>query len=240
MKTVTLRRALSADRWFLACPEELQTALIQLGRSRRLVHGESLFRIGDQDQGLFCVQQGAVLVSNISPDGKVSVLSQVEPVQWFGEVSTLDRGPRPFSAHANGGAEVLCVNSAELEAWLNEHPLHWRYIGILASAKLRVALDVLQESAFLPLEQRLLRRLERIASGYGSRVTPKRRVKVPQEVIAQMLGISRQSANKALKTLEESGLIARNYGMVELLSSPVSPQTPNTPDSPPDPAQAGA
>jgi CRP/FNR family cyclic AMP-dependent transcriptional regulator len=43
---------------------------------------------------------------------------------------------------------------------------------------------------------------------------------VPQEVIAQMMGISRQSANKALKTLEESGLIARNYGMVELLTKP--------------------
>lgn len=220
MKTVTLRRALCADRWFQACPEELQTALIRLGRPQRLAHGEPLFRVGDPDHGLFCVLQGAVLASNINPEGKVSVLSQVEPVQWFGEITTLDRGPRQFSVHANGDAEVHCVDGPGLEEWLNAHPLHWRHIGILASAKLRVAMDVLQEAAFLSLEQRILKRLERIASGYGSRVSPQRHVKVPQEVIAQMMGISRQSANKALKSLEESGLIARNYGMVELLTRP--------------------
>lgn len=220
MKTDISRHTFSADRWFQKCPEDLQTALIQLGRPRRLAHGEPLFLMGDQEYGLCCVLQGAVLTSNINQDGKVSVLSQVEPVLWFGEIAMLDRGPRQFSAHSNGDSEVHCVDGTALEEWLNAHPLHWRYIGILASAKLRVALDVLQESAFLTLEQRILRRLERVASGYGSRMTPNRRVKVPQEVIAQMMGISRQSANKALKTLEESGLIARNYGMVELLHKP--------------------
>jgi CRP/FNR family cyclic AMP-dependent transcriptional regulator len=220
MKTVTLRRALCADHWFQSCPEVLQTALIALGRPKRLSHAEPLFLKGDPGHGLYCVLHGAVLVSNINEEGKVSVLSQVEPVQWFGEIAALDRVPRHFSAHANGDAEVLCVDGPGLEAWLNAHPLHWRHIGILVSAKLRVALDVLQEAAFLPMEQRILRRLERIATGYGSRVTPQRHVKVPQEVIAQMMGISRQSANKALKTLEESGFIARNYGMVELLHKP--------------------
>lgn len=198
----------------------MQDTLIALGRPTRLSHGEPLFLMGDCGRGLYCVLQGSVLVSNINPEGKVSVLSQMEPVQWFGEIATLDQGPRPFCAHANGDAEVFYVNGAELEVWLNAHPLHWRNIGILATSKLRVALDVIQEPAFLPIEQRILRRLERIASGYGSQVTPKRHVKVPQEVIAQMMGISRQSTNKALKTLEESGLIARNYGMVELLAGP--------------------
>lgn len=37
-----------------------------------------------------------------------------------------------------------------------------------------------------------------------------------------MMGVSRQSANKAMKSLEEVGLISRNYGVVELhsMSSP--------------------
>ncbi len=219
MKTVTLLRALNEDRWFRSCPEDLQRALIHLGRTARLRSGESLFRVGDRPSGLYCVLQGALLISNINKEGKVSVLSQVEPVQWFGEIATLDQGPRHFSAHANDEAQVLCVDGASLEAWLNSHPLFWRNIGVLACAKLRVALDALQELAFLPLEQRILRRLEHIASGYGSRVSPRRHVKVPQEVIAQMMGVSRQSANRALRTLEEVGAISRNYGMVELHES---------------------
>lgn len=191
-------------------------ALVSMARPVRLAHGEDLFLQGEPSQGLFCVLDGALLVSNVDRDGKVAVLSQVEPVQWFGEISTLDRGPRHFSAHANGDTKVLCVDGAVLEPWLNAHPLCWRDLGVLASGKLRVALDVIQEQAFLPLEQRVFRRLERIASGYGSRVTPKKRVRIPQEVIAQMLGVSRQSANRALKYLEEVGLIARSYGIVEL------------------------
>lgn len=216
MKNVTLRRALSSDRWYRSCHSELQTALVTLARPVRLAHGEELFLLGEHSQGLFCVLEGALLLSNVNKDGQVAVLSQVEPVQWFGEISTIDRGPRHFSAYANGDTQVLCVDGARLEPWLNAHPLYWRDVSVLACCKLRVALDVIQEPAFFTLEQRILKRLERIASGYGSRVTPGKHVQVPQEVIAQMMGVSRQSANRALKNLEEEGLISRSYGIVEL------------------------
>lgn len=216
MKSSPLHLKLGTDKWYRACPPELQAALVRLSRPIRLSGGQELFQRGEVEGGLYCVLHGALLISNVSQDGRVAVLSQVEPCQWFGEISTLDRGPRPFSAHANGNAEVLSVSGDALVPWLNQHPLCWRDIGILASHKLRVALDAIQEVSFLTLEQRILKRLERVATGYGSRVKPSKRVNVPQEVIAQMMGVSRQSANKALKALEEVGLISRSYGVVEL------------------------
>ncbi|MGS5088875.1 Crp/Fnr family transcriptional regulator [Hydrogenophaga sp. A37] len=216
MKTVTLHRTLSSDRWYRSCPVELQTALMQLSRPVQLTQGEAVFHLGEGGSGLYCVLEGALLVSNVSKEGKVAVLSQVEPCQWFGEIATIDRGPRHFTAHANEDSKVLCVAGETLEPWLNAHPLCWRDIGVLACSKLRVALDALQEVSLLTLDQRILKRLERIASGYGSRTTPKKRVRVPQEVIAQMMGVSRQSVNRALKSLEDAGLISRTYGIVEL------------------------
>ena len=216
MKSSPLHLKLQADRWYRACPAELQAALVRLSRPMRLSDGQELFQRGEGGSGLCCVIGGALLISNVNADGRVAVLSQVEPCQWLGEIATLDRGPRHFSAHAIGNTEVLFVPGDALESWLNQHPLCWRDIGVLACSKLRVALDSIQETVFLSLEQRILKRLERVATGYGSRVTPSRRVKVPQEVIAQMMGVSRQSTNKALKALEEVGLISRSYGMVEL------------------------
>jgi CRP-like cAMP-binding protein len=227
MKSNPLHRKLSTDRWYRACPGELQAALVRLSRPIRLNDGEELFQRGDGDVGLYCVLDGALLISNVNDDGRMAVLSQVEPCQWFGEIATLDQGPRHFSAHANGNTEVLFVPGEALVPWLNLHPLCWRDIGILACSKLRVALDAIQEISFLSLEQRILRRLERIASGYGSRVSPSKRVKVSQEVIAQMMGVSRQSANKAMKTLEELGLISRNYGVVELHNKSHNRQSTN-------------
>lgn len=212
----SLRLRLSADRWYVSCPPELQVALVKLSRLIQLRHGQALFEPDEKGSGLCCVVGGSLLVSNVNEEGKVHVLAQVEPCQWMGEISTLDSGPRAMGAYANGITEVLFVPGEALECWLNQHPQYWRHIGILACQKLRGALDSLQELSFLSLEQRILKRLERVATGYGSRVVPAKRVKVPQEVIAQMMGISRQSANKALKSLEEMGLISRSYGAVEL------------------------
>jgi CRP-like cAMP-binding protein len=225
MRSSALHASLCTDKWYRACPPELQSALFELSRPIRLSHGQELFRRWGDGSGLYCVLSGALLVSNVDEDGRVAVLSQVEPCQWIGEISTLDRGPRHFSAHANGDTEVLFAPGNALETWLNQHPLCWRDIGILASQKLRVALDAIQEITFMSLEQRILRRLEWIATGYGSRVKPSERVRVPQEVIAQMMGVSRQSANKAMKTLEQMGLISRSYGAVVLHDKDLRAQT---------------
>lgn len=221
-----LHLKLQSDRWYRACPAELQSALLSLSRTLRLSNGQELFQRGEGESGLYCVLDGALLINNVDQDGRVAVLSQVEPCQWIGEISTLDRGPRHFSAHATGDTKVLFVPRDVIESWLNQHPLCWRDIGILASQKLRVALDAFQETTFMSLEQRTLRRLEWIATGYGSRVKPSKRVRVPQEVIAQMMGVSRQSANKALKALEEVGLISRSYGTVLLHHKNPVVQTP--------------
>lgn len=43
------------------------------------------------------------------------------------------------------------------------------------------------------------------------------RIAVSQDVIADMLGVTRQSANQELKQLERDGLITLGRGAVELL-----------------------
>lgn len=226
MHQKNLRVALQTDRWYSSCSPELQLALVSLSRVIKLAPDETLFHVGDSGGGMYCVLEGALLVSNVNDEGKVSVLSQVEPCQWFGEISLVDRGIRPFSARAVGPTKILIVPESQLVAWLNEHPLSWREIGVLACAKLRIALDAYQDLALLTLEERILKRLHLVASGYGTRVVPRTHVQVPQDVVAQMMGVSRQSTNRALKSLEEAGLIERRYGQITLKTGcpPPKPQ----------------
>lgn len=76
----------------------------------------------------------------------------------------------------------------------------------------------IEDIAHLPLEGRLAKRLWLVAHGYGGRSgAPRRVLSLPQEQLALMLGVSRQSANKALRALEARGLIALRYGGIELL-----------------------
>jgi CRP-like cAMP-binding protein len=213
-----LRTALASDDWFAACPAPLQDALLQLGHMRPLAHGQSLFSRGGQADGLCCVTAGGLHIGAIQPEGQPAELAFLEPYQWFGEIGLIDGLPRTHDAVAEGDTHVLVVPRDSLVDWLYRHPAHWRDLARLACTKLRVTFAVLEELAVLPLEERLLRRLRLLAQGYGSREVPRRRIRLGQEVFARMMGVSRQSVNKALKALETRGVVRLHYGEIELLA----------------------
>jgi CRP/FNR family transcriptional regulator, cyclic AMP receptor protein len=213
----TLRLALVTDDWFCAAPASLQDFLVTHASIRRLGAGESLFSRGGAAQGLCCVLSGALHIGAGNAAGEMAVLAKLEPYHWFGEMSLIDGLARTHDAVAQGHTRVLMVPREPLLAWLAGHPDHWRVLAQLTCRKLRTVFEVMEELAHLPLEQRLLRRLHLLARGYGSRDAPSTRVRIAQEALAQMLGVSRQSANKALKALEVRGLVQLRYGEIMLL-----------------------
>ncbi|WP_374566443.1 Crp/Fnr family transcriptional regulator [Ideonella sp.] len=212
------REVLLADAWFAGAPPALRAALLRLGRLQALGPGQALFGRGQAAEGLCCVLSGALRVGAVQADGSETVLAFVEPGQWFGEISLIDGQPRTHDAVADGPTAVLLVPQAALLAWLAEHPAHWQAVAQLACAKLRMLFDVIEDIARLPLEARLAKRLWLVAHGYGARTgTPRRMLHLPQEQLALMLGVSRQSANKALRALAARGVIVLHYGGIELL-----------------------
>jgi len=203
---------------------------VEAGRLQPLDDGQPLFARGGTAAGLCCVVAGALRVGSIDAQGEPALLAFIEPCQWFGEISMIDGLPRTHDASADGDSEVLLVPEAALAAWLAAHPAHWQDIARLACAKLRHAFEVLEDIQRLPLEQRLMKRLQLHAHGFGSR-PPRRRLRLPQEQLALMMGVSRQSVNKALRALEAQGLVALRYGGIELL--PAQNQAGANLESPP-------
>lgn len=216
-ETPAWRQVLMADTWFAQCPAELRDALWRLARVQRLGHGEALFERGQAAEGLACVLEGALRIGAVQGDGRATLLAFVEPGQWFGEISLIDGRPRTHDAVADGPTVLLQVPQAALRAWLAEHPAHWQAIAQLACGKLRMLFGVLEDIASLPLEARLAKRLWLEAHGWAGRNGPPRTLlRLPQEQLALMLGVSRQSTNKALRALESRGLLSLRYGSIEL------------------------
>lgn len=212
-----LPSALTSDGWFSTCSPALQAELLRLGRLRALAPGESLFARGGEADGLCCVVAGALRIGAHNPEGAPALLAWLEPYQWFGEIALIDGLPRTHDAVADGDTQVLVVPREALLAWLGDHPAHRRDLAQLACRKLRVLFVAVEELAQLPLEERVWRRLQLVARGYGSRDAPRRRIRLSQEVLAQMLGVNRQSIIKALKALEAGGRLRLHYGEIELL-----------------------
>ncbi|AUO44112.1 Crp/Fnr family transcriptional regulator [Pseudomonas ogarae] len=208
---------LMAGHWYSHLPAELQNSLLGLSRVRGLPPGHRLFQRGDPPCGLYAVLEGAVRVGAVNEQGKEALLSVVEAPHWFGEICLFDGQPRTHDAVVVGQGTLLHVPQAPLLALLQEQPIYWRHLALLMSHKLRLTFINLEHLSLMPAPARLAHRLLMIAEGYGE-IEPARRVlQLPQEQLALMLSLSRQTTNQILKDLQAQGILHLGYGEIEIL-----------------------
>jgi CRP-like cAMP-binding protein len=145
------------------------------------------------------------------------LLAVIEPVNWFGEIALFDNRPRTHNAYAERDSELFHVPRAGLAALLERTPAYWHVFGLLLTQKLRLAFDAIEEAALLPAAQRVARRLLLMAGGYGEPGTLRRVLKVPQEDLAMMLALSRQTINQVLKQFETQRALKLGYAEIEII-----------------------
>ncbi|MDF3834026.1 Crp/Fnr family transcriptional regulator [Cupriavidus basilensis] len=214
-------RVLRGGSWFGSLPAPLQLVLLRDAITRKLSTGQLLFTRGDAFDGIYGVVAGTLQIDAHSASGKAALLGLLEPGSWFGEICLFDGLARTHDARATSAATVLHLHSDKLYAMLAAHPEWWREFGKLLAAKTREAFHYVEEAQLLPPLARTARRLVAIAQAYGNLPGLERRsVHIPQEQLGQMLGLSRQTVNQALRELEARGLLQLHYADIELLDLP--------------------
>lgn len=212
------RQAVAAGRWFGQLPAALQDALLDGAVEHVLEPGERLFARGDAFDGIYCLVRGTLRTVGVSESGKEAMLAILEPCSWFGEIALFDGLARTHDVIAEKPARVLRVPKPVLEAMLAAQPGWWFWFGLLQSQKMRFAFIALEEAALLPAPLRVARRLVFIAEGNGEWTDRTRRVlPLPQDQLASMLSLSRQTINQVLKQLEGQGLVKLHYRELEIL-----------------------
>lgn len=216
--TAVPRAATWSQPWRDIASPELGTALAAIGKRRTLADGELLYARGDPGGALYGVGSGFIRLAAQTQDGGEALLGLYPPGTWFGEVSLFDELPRPTSAYAVGETEVLVVSAGELRRMLDRNPLWYRDFARVLCNKLRISLAHI-ESTYLPLSVRIVLRLLDLARAYGQ---PGEGgivigLRLPQEDLARMLGLTRQSVNKELRALENKGWLGIHRGRISLL-----------------------
>jgi CRP/FNR family cyclic AMP-dependent transcriptional regulator len=220
MTSTELITLLDGSAWFRAAPDALRAQLTELGRMRQLSAGQRLFSRGDADDGFYCVLDGLMRIGSITVSGKEALLAVIEPVNWFGEIALFDGQTRTHDAYAERDTLLFHVPREALAALLERTPAFWHAFGLLLTHKLRLAFDAIEEAALLPAAQRIARRLLLMAGGYGGGAGTLRQVlKVPQEDLAMMLALSRQTTNQILRQFETQGALALRYAEIEIVDA---------------------
>ena len=210
---------LASGHWFSQLPVALQRSLLAAARLRMLTAGQCLFKRGDPPCGLYAVLEGAVRIGAVNEQGKEALLSLVEAPHWFGEICLFDGQARTHDAFSLGQCTLLHIPQTALLALLDEQPVYWRQLALLMSQKLRLTFINLEQLSLMPAPARLAHRLLMIADSYGELNPPRRVLQLPQDQLASMLSLSRQTTNQLLKDLQGQGIVNLKYGEIEILDA---------------------
>lgn len=127
----------------------------------------------------------------------------------------LDDLPRSSDALAVGRASVLRVSRPAFER-LTSAREHLACFTRRVCSQYRQALTYIVSTSRLPLKVRLAKRLVNLAQSRGVEAGGGVRIdlRLSQAALADMLGVSRQSLNPALRGLQAEGLVSLGYATI--------------------------
>jgi CRP/FNR family cyclic AMP-dependent transcriptional regulator len=197
-------------------------ALASRGRVRTYPAGAVIFREGAPGDSLYVVIEGSVRVALHSAAGEEATLALLGPGEFLGDLALLDGRPRSASAIASQPTKTLVVTRSDFIAWLSGRVSAALALLETLSMRVRRTDEALADLAFLDLPHRLAKRLLDLAAAHpemqaGGAVSEKARLRVTQNELASMLGVSRESVNKQLNLFAREGWIQLGRGSVTLV-----------------------
>jgi CRP-like cAMP-binding protein len=171
--------------------------------------GHTVFAEGDPGDRLYIVISGKVKIGRRSPDGHDSLLTILGPSEMFGDLSIFDPGPRTSSATTITEVRAVSLDRDALRAWIADRPeIAGQLLRVLAR-RLRRTNNNLADLIFTDVPGRVAKQLLLLAQRFGTQEGDALRVThdLTQEEIAQLVGASRETVNKALADFAHRGWI---------------------------------
>jgi len=204
---------------FSALDDEAATALRASMSETKIRRGEVLFREGDSGDRLFVVTDGKVKLGRSSTDGRENLLAILGPGQMFGELSLFDPGPRSATVTAVTDVSMLVLSHDEMVRWLSGRPEVARGLLSQLAGRLRKANDVVADLVFSDVPGRVAKALLDLSARFGRTADDGVHVHhdLTQEELAQLVGASRETVNKALADFAQRGWLRLEPRSVVLL-----------------------
>lgn len=174
-----------------------------------LDRGERLFSEGDDGDKLYIILEGKIKLTKAAPDGRENLLSVHGPGEMFGELSLFDPIPRTSSATAVTSARLAGLAHDDLRTWLSSRPEVAMHMLQALAQRLRRINDVKADLVFTDVPGRVAKALLDLADRFGVQTPEGVQVNhdLTQEELAQLVGASRETVNKALADFTARGWI---------------------------------
>jgi len=212
---------LAAAGLFQGVTSEAADALAQSLKHADYSRGETVFVEGEQGDTLFIVETGKVKIGRRAADGRENMLSVMGPSDMFGELSLFDPGPRTATATVLTDARLASLAHVSLRPWISDRPEIAEQLLRVLARRLRRTNDALADLIFTDVPGRVAKALLELAERFGTPEAGGVRVHhdLTQEELAQLVGASRETVNKALADFASRGWMRVDSRAVTILDA---------------------
>ena len=196
--------------------DDLRALLARLGR-RSYRKGDTLFHEGDPGDSLHLIDKGRVAIRVTTRAGDEAILAVLGRGDSFGEQALLNPSARrTASAVALEPVETRVLLRTDFEQLLVEQPSVEHFLVEVLAAMVRRLSSLLVEALYLPVDQRVVRRLADLADVYA---TDEATVDVPlrQDQLASLAGSTRSTTNRVLQQLVDESIVELARGRIVIL-----------------------
>ncbi|HJT03520.1 MAG TPA: Crp/Fnr family transcriptional regulator [Pseudonocardiaceae bacterium] len=173
----------------------------------RFPRAHVIFAEGELGDRLYIVLSGKVKIGRRSPDGRENLLAVFGPSDMFGELSIFDPGPRTSTATTVTEVQAVTMDRTALREWIAKRPEIAEQLLRVIARRLRRTNNMLADLIFTDVPGRVAKALLQLAHDFGTQEGGMLRVThdLTQEEIAQLVGASRETVNKALADFAHRG-----------------------------------
>ena len=204
---------------FQGLPADAAERLCAVAERRDIPRGDVIFRQGEPGASMYVILHGKVRMTRPADPGRDNLLTLLGPGDLFGELTLFDPAPRKATATAITDVAIAEFTASAMKEWLAAEPeAAWHFLRLLAQ-RLRRVNDTLENLLFSDVQRRVARTLLDMAERFGDQVPDGVRVHhdLTQEQLAQHIGASRESVNKALSELAARSIVRLEQRTVVIL-----------------------
>lgn len=171
-----------------------------------------IFSQSDDSDGLYIILDGLINIFQSDSTGHTFTLTTLGKQDTFGEISLLDGMPRSASAEAIKTSHLLFLRRSGFLNVLSRHNalLHAVLRGF--AGRLRKQSDYSSRRTFHTLRHRLAHLL---VSSYEANNQSSELI-VKQDLLASILGVSRETINRSLSRLSDEGAIVTGRNKINI------------------------
>ena len=204
---------------FAALDDEAAASLRSSMTEVRLDRGQALFREGDPGDRLYVVVRGKIKLGRTAADGRENLLAILGPGEMLGELSLFDPGPRTATATGVTESRLLGLGHSDLAPWLGGRPEVAQNLLQAMARRLRRTNETMADLVFSDVPGRVAKALLDLSTRFGVQADDGLHVThdLTQEELAQLVGASRETVNKALADFAARGWLRLEARAVVLL-----------------------